>query len=130
MQSVHQFRVQGWGDQGELGARQVYPGPGKVGDPADVIDVVMGEHDVGDRSWVDAEPGQLPDRRFGRIEGRPRVRQEARTQPAYRVAQIGGAEAGVDQRPTGTGLHQQASSVVATLDAPPAAHCPYGFDPA
>ena len=80
---------------------------GKVVDSADVIVVVMGEHDVGDIGRVIAECLHLAHRclRFGE----PRVKQklEGTADPGHRIGDIAQAESGVDKQQPRSGVDEQ-----------------------
>jgi len=91
----------------ELGGTHVHPRPREVREPTRVVEVEMGEHDVGDVVGVMPEGANLGDGGLGGREHRPGQGSPAGAEPP-RVGQVLGAQPRVDeQQPVGP-LHQQA----------------------
>ncbi len=93
-------------DRGVLGGVDVDPRRREVADAAGVVQVEMGEHDVGDVGRVEAERPDLLRRRLGPVEDRPDGGQERSAQAAA-VGEVAAAEAGVDQRQAAGPLEEE-----------------------
>ena len=71
-----------------------------------MIQIEVGEHDIGHRPRLDPTTTQLLDDRERRVETRPEQAPH-RTEALCRVGQIGGAEPGVDQHEAVSGIAHQ-----------------------
>lgn len=85
----------------------MHPRVGEVREAARVVEVEMREHDVLDVARVVPELTDLVDRGEGRFETGAGGLPEDRAEPA-RVGDVTGAEAGVDQKQSAAGDHEQA----------------------
>jgi hypothetical protein len=93
-------------------------GAGKVGDPAGVVEVHVGQHDVGHVGGLVAERPDLGRRGLRQRQHRPDQRPPRCAEPAG-VGDVVGAESGVDEQQTLGTLHQQAVRHHPTGDANP-----------
>ena len=75
----------------------VHPGGREVREPTGVVEVEVGQHDVGDVGRVQPEPEQLGVHRLARVQCRADHRAE-RLAPPLRVRHVAAAESGVDQQ--------------------------------
>ncbi len=80
----------------------------KVVQPASVVEIQMGQHDVPHIAWVQPEPLYLPDCCHFLAQVRLDQGQKKSTQARTWLGHIAQAETGIDQHQPGAGSHQQA----------------------
>jgi hypothetical protein len=101
---LRQCRPSGGGR--ELVGEDVHPRAGEVPETAGVVEVEMGEHDVGDVAHVVPGREHLGHRGLGGVQRRPGDADERPAHPL--LGEVSGAEPGVDQRDALVPLDQQA----------------------
>jgi hypothetical protein len=87
--------------------KNVDRGVREVADPARVVEVEMGWHDVANLAWTVAEIRDLPERRLRDVEPWPHHRVEQESEPP-RLVDILDAKPGIDQDQPIAPLDQQA----------------------
>ena len=91
----------------KFGSENMDRGVGEIADPASVVEIEMGRHDVANIAWAEAEIRDLPERRLGDVEPRPHHRVEQESEPP-RLVDILDPEPGIDQDQSVLALDQEA----------------------
>ena len=82
-------------------------GVGEIADPARVVEIEMGRHDVANVAWAEAHIHDLPERRLGDVEPWSHRCVEQKSEPP-RLVDILNPKPGIDQDQAVVALDQQA----------------------